>query len=75
MAEILSMNHFVGASQGEEANMLGKFLYFSLANLLVERRPCPICAKVWEFHIPAGQESLYRTRSAPPRVTLRSASR
>ena len=37
MAEILNMNHFVGASQGEEANMLGKFLYFSLANLLVEK--------------------------------------
>ena len=37
MAEILNMNHFVGASHGEEANMLGKFLYFSLANLLVEK--------------------------------------
>lgn len=37
MAEILNMNHFVGASQGEEENMLGKFLYFSLANLLVEK--------------------------------------
>lgn len=37
MAEVLNMNKFVAASQGEQSNMLGKFLYFSLANLLVEK--------------------------------------
>lgn len=37
MAEILNMNDFLGAAQGDHANMLGKFLYFSLADLLVEK--------------------------------------
>lgn len=31
------MNDFVGAGQGDKEHMLGKFLYFSLANLLVEK--------------------------------------
>lgn len=31
------MNDFVAASQGDAQNMLGKFLYFSLSNLLVEK--------------------------------------
>lgn len=37
MAEVLDMNNFLGAAQGGKENMLGKFLYFSLANLLVEK--------------------------------------
>ena len=31
------MKDFIGAAQGDKAHMLGKFLYFSLANLLVEK--------------------------------------
>ena len=31
------MNNFVGAGQGDKEPMLGKFLYFSPANLLVEK--------------------------------------
>lgn len=31
------MKDFVGAAEGDKTHMLGKFLYFSLANLLVER--------------------------------------
>lgn len=37
MAKTMRMNEFVAASKGDESNMLGKFLYFSLANLLVEK--------------------------------------
>ena len=31
------MNQFLGAAQGDQEHMLGKFLYFSLANLLVDK--------------------------------------
>ena len=37
MGNVLDMKNFIGASQGDEAHMLGKFLYFSLANLLVDK--------------------------------------
>lgn len=33
----INMKDFVGAAEGDKTHMLGKFLYFSLANLLVER--------------------------------------
>lgn len=35
--ETISFHNMVGAASGDEKNMLGKFLYFSLANLLVEK--------------------------------------
>lgn len=37
MGEIFDMHDFVAAGQGDKEHMLGKFLYFSLANLLVEK--------------------------------------
>ena len=37
MGNVVNMQDFIGTSQGEKAHMLGKFLYFSLANLLVEK--------------------------------------
>ena len=37
MDNVFDMNDFVGAGQGDKEHMLGKFLYFSLANLLVEK--------------------------------------
>ena len=54
MAEILNMNHFVGASQGEEANMLGKFLYLSLANLLVEKEALADLCRSLGIHYSGG---------------------
>ena len=35
--KIINMNQFLGAAQGDREHMLGKFLYFSLANLLVDK--------------------------------------
>ena len=35
--EIMNFKDVVGATSGENRHMLGKFLYFSLANLLVEK--------------------------------------
>lgn len=35
--KIINMNEFLGAAQGDAEHMLGKFLYFSLANLLVDK--------------------------------------
>ena len=37
MAEHIDFQSIVGASTGEKSNMLGKFLYFSLSNILVEK--------------------------------------
>ena len=37
MDNVISMDRFIGAAKGDEQQMLGKFLYFSLANLLVDR--------------------------------------
>lgn len=37
MGNVISMDRFIGAAKGDEQQMLGKFLYFSLANLLVDR--------------------------------------
>ncbi len=37
MDNIFNMRDFIGAAEGDKDHMLGKFLYFSLANLLVEK--------------------------------------
>ena len=37
MDKVFDMRDFIGTAQGDKAHMLGKFLYFSLANLLVEK--------------------------------------
>jgi len=37
MGNVFDMNDFVAASDGDKEHMLGKFLYFTLANLLVEK--------------------------------------
>ena len=37
MNNVFDMKDFIAASNGDKENMLGKFLYFSLANLLVEK--------------------------------------
>ena len=37
MGNVLDMHDFIGTAQGDKAHMLGKFLDFSLANLLVEK--------------------------------------
>ena len=39
MNNITNFKDIVGASNGEHAHMLGKFLYFSLSNILVEKEP------------------------------------
>ena len=37
MDNIINMGEFIGAAAGDKQHMLGKFLYFSLSNLLVEK--------------------------------------
>ena len=37
MNNVFDMHDFVAAAQGDQQHMLGKFLYFSLANLLVDK--------------------------------------
>ena len=37
MSNLFDMNDLVATAQGDQAHMLGKLLYFSLANLLVDK--------------------------------------
>ncbi len=37
MEQVFDMQDFIVATQADEGHVLGKFLYFSLANLLVEK--------------------------------------
>ena len=37
MDNVINMGEFIGAAPGDKRHMLGKFLYFSLSNLLVEK--------------------------------------
>ena len=38
MEKLIDFDHVIGASSGEHRNMLGKFLYFSLSNILVDKK-------------------------------------
>ena len=37
MEKVIDMRNMIGTAEGDKDHMLGKFLYFSLANLLVEK--------------------------------------
>ena len=37
MGDCISMNDMIGAASGDKNNMLGKLLYFSLSNILIEK--------------------------------------
>ena len=37
MDKVLDMRDFLAAAEGDTEHVLGKFLYFSLANLLVDK--------------------------------------
>lgn len=37
MDKVINMNELIGAAAGDRQHMLGKFLYFSLTNLLVDK--------------------------------------
>ena len=38
MDKTINLNDIIGAASGEHSNMLGKFLYFSLSNVLVDKK-------------------------------------
>ena len=53
MSNITNFHDIIGAAQGDRNNMLGKFLYFSLANILVEKDKLPAgygegATQVWD---------------------------
>lgn len=37
MDKVMDIRNFVAAAEGDAEHVLGKFLYFSLANLLVDK--------------------------------------
>ena len=50
MDNIVNFQDIIGASQGDQSHMLGKFLYFSLSNILVEKDQ--LAALCETLHIP-----------------------
>ena len=75
MDKIINMGEFIGAAKGDKQHMLGKFLYFSLANLLVERTSFPRCVRVWALRMPDATVFPCQTLSALPQVTFESVFR
>ena len=52
MDNVFDMKDFIGTSQGDKEHMLGKFLYFSLSNLLVEKESlAKLCDEMDLVHI------------------------
>ena len=45
MDKVMDIRNFVAAAEGDAEHVLGKFLYFSLANLLVDTKVC--CSVSW----------------------------
>lgn len=50
MTNTMSFQDIVGAANGEQASVLGKFLYFSLSNILVEKEA--LASLCEDLHIP-----------------------
>ena len=73
MTNITNFQDILGAANGDKTSVLGKFLYFSLANILVEKEAlAQLCE---DLNIPAASEFLYRMRFAPRRAISRIGSR
>ena len=70
MTNITKFQDILGAANGDKASVLGKFLYFSLANILVEKEALAQLSR-----IPAASEFPCRMRSAPRRATSKTGSR
>ncbi|MCI8810494.1 MAG: hypothetical protein HFF84_10350 [Oscillibacter sp.] len=55
MEKIIDMRGKIGAAEGNKDHMLGKFLYFSLANLLVEKDALAKLCKALDIPYPGGK--------------------
>lgn len=51
MDNVINMGEFIGAATGDKRHMLGKFLYFSLSNLLVEKEELSALCELSLIHI------------------------
>ena len=75
MTNITNFQDILGATNGDKTSVLGKFLYFSLANILVEKEAlAQLCE---DLNIPySGSKRLpCRMRSVPRRAISRIGSR
>ena len=75
MTNITNFQDILGAANGDKTSVLGKFLYFSLANILVEKEALAQLCEDLNIHIPAASEFPCRMRSAPRRAISRIGSR
>ena len=55
MNNVFDMKDFIGTSQGDKEHMLGKFLYFSLSNLLVEKEALSKLCEEMDFPYSGGK--------------------
>ena len=74
MTNITNFQDILGAANGDKTSVLGKFLYFSLANILVEKEALARLCE--DLNIPySGSEFPCRMRSALRRAISRIGSR
>lgn len=51
MDKVMDIRNFVAAAEGDAEHVLGKFLYFSLANLLVDKEElAELCDSMYSLH-------------------------
>ena len=75
MTNITSFQDILGAANGDKASVLGKFLYFSLANILVEKEALTQLCEDLSIPFPAASEFPCRMRFAPRRAISKTGSR
>ena len=75
MDNVINMGEFIGAATGDKRHMLGKFLYFSLSNLLVEKEELSALCESMAFPTPAAPGFLSAMHSAPPQAISGSGFR
>ena len=75
MDNVISMDRFIGAAKGDEQQMLGKFLYFSLANLLVDREELSTLCESVAFPMPDATGFRWVMPSALPRAIFANVYR
>ena len=52
MSDIISMNDMLGVASGDKNNMLGKLLYFSLSDLLIDKEKLTeLCAGMGIYYV------------------------
>ena len=75
MTNITNFQDILGAANGDKASVLGKFLYFSLANILVEKEALAQLCEDLNIPYSGSKRISVRMRSVPQRAISKTESR